>query len=108
MTMNNAEIKFYRFLSNKLNLNEDDAETFITLQKEVQASSLATKADIAELKNEMVSQESRLENKITQSSAELKVSLERYRSNILWALLLFWLTQVGVFLGFAYKLFPGL
>ena len=130
MDMNNSEIRFFRFLSEKLNLNEDDAETFVALQKEVQADSLTTKGDLAdlrtalkgdiaelrtelkggisELKNEMVLQESRLENKITQSSASLKVSMERYRSNVLWAVVLFWLAQVGVFLGFAYRLFPGL
>ena len=123
MEMNNTEIKFFRFLSDKLNLSKDDAETFITLQKEVQADSLATKADLAdlrtdikgdlvdlraELKTDMVSLESRLDNKITESSASLKVSMERYRSNLLWVVVLFWLAQVGVFLGFAYKLFPGL
>lgn len=119
MQMNNTEIKFFRFLSTKLNLSEDDAETFIALQKEVQADNLATKGDLAdlrtdlkgdisELKNEMVSLESRLENKITESSASLKVSMERYRSNLLWVVVLFWLAQVGVFLGFAYRLFPGL
>ena len=123
MDMNNTEIRFFRFLSTKLNLSEDDAETFIALQKEVQADSLATKGDLAdlrtdlkgdiaklrtELKTDMVSLESRLDNKITESSASLKVSMERYRSNVLWVVVLFWLAQVGVFLGFAYKLFPGL
>lgn len=117
--MNNPEIDFYRFLNTKLNLSEEDAETFITLQKKIQADSLATKSDlsdlrtdlkegIAGLKNEMVLQESRLETKITESSSSLKVSMERYRSNVLWAVVIFWLAQVGVFLGFAYRLFPGM
>ena len=126
MEMNNPEIKFYRFLSDKLNLSKDDAETFITLQKEVQADSLATKGNLADLRTdlkgdiadlkteisdlrtEVKSDFSTLKTKITESSASLKVSMERYRTNILWVVVLFWLAQVGVFLGFAYKLFPGL
>jgi hypothetical protein len=112
MDMNNAEIKYFRFLSSKLNLNKDDAETFIALQKEVQASNLATKGDISdlrrELKGDIAELKGELSSKITQNSAELKVSMERYRSNVFWAVVIFWLAQVGVFLVFAYKLFPGL
>jgi hypothetical protein len=112
MDMNNAEIKYFRFLSSKLNLNEDDAETFIALQKEVQASNLATKGDISdlrsELKGDIAELKGELKNIITESESRTGIKLERYRSNVLWAVVIFWLAQVGVFLGFAYKLFPGL
>ena len=148
MQMNNAEIKFFRFLSTKLNLSEDDAETFITLQKEVQADSLATKGDLTDLRTALKADTSQLrielkddiakvrtelksdlagvrtelkgditdvkgemvkiKTAITESESRTGVKLERYRTNILWTVVLFWLAQVGIFLGFAYKLFPGL
>lgn len=132
MEMNTAEIKFFKLLR-KINLSEDDAETFIALQKEIQADNLATKGDIFELKTELKSDINEvrgdikgirgelvvlkagistsaagLEAKIIESSATLNVVMERNRTNILWAVVLFWLAQVGIMLGFAYKLFPGL
>lgn len=80
-----TEISFYNLLK-KYNFSEEDASKFVALQKQMHTEHLATKSDIA----------------------RLEVEIAKSRSSILWAVALFWLAQVGVFLGFAYKLFPGM
>jgi len=75
--MESVEIDFYELLK-KYNFSEEDAKKFVQLQKELHQETLATKADLANLK-----------------------------SALTWRMFLFWLTQIGVFLGFAYKLFPN-
>ncbi|MGB3588616.1 MAG: hypothetical protein WBA23_18860 [Tunicatimonas sp.] len=83
--METTEIRFYKLLK-KYNFSDEDAGEFIGLQKEMQLQNLATKEDIA----------------------KLEIQIEKSKASILWTVVIFWLAQVGVFLGFAYKMFPGL
>ena len=92
----------------RTDLKSDIAELRTDLKGDLGDLRTELKGDIADLRTETKTNINALETKITESSASLKVSMERYRTNILWVVVLFWLAQVGVFLGFAYKLFPGL
>ena len=59
---------------------------FITLYKEMQLEDLSSKTDIADLKAE----------------------LGKVESTLTWRIFMFWLAQIGVFLAFAYRIFPGM
>ena len=88
MQMDNPEIKFYRFLNAKLNLSEEDAETFIALQKEIQADKLATKGDLAEGNRDLSGQ-------ITDVKALLDVKIAQAKTALTWRMFIFWLGQVA-------------
>ena len=99
MQMDNPEIKFYRFLNAKLNLSEEDAETFIALQKEIQADKLATKGDLAEVNRDLSGQISHVEKdlsgKITAVKAELNIKIAQTKTALTWRMFIFWLGQVA-------------
>ena len=104
--METAEIQFYELLK-RHNFNSEDAEKFVGLQKEMQTQHLATKedlkAEIADVKAEIANV--RLE--ITEVKAELTMSIAQAKTAITWRVFIFWLAQIGVLLGIAYKVFSG-
>lgn len=77
-----AEISFYNLLK-KYKFSDEDASKFVSLQKKMQYENLATKSDLSE-------------------------GLANVKSVLTWRLLMFWLGQVGIFLAFAYRIFPGM
>ena len=83
--METAEIRFYKLLK-KNNFSDEDAGEFIALHKEMQLEDLASKTDIADIKSE----------------------LRKMEATLTWRIFMFWLAQIGVFLAFAYKIFPGI
>jgi hypothetical protein len=84
-----TEISFYNLLK-KYNFSDEDASKFVALQKQMHIEHLATKTDIANVKADLAQAESRIKSVLT------------------WRMLMFWIGQIGVFLAFAYKLFPGM
>jgi hypothetical protein len=76
-----TEISFYNLLK-KYNFSDEDASKFVSLQKQMHTEHLATKTDLAQAES-------------------------RIKSVLTWRMLMFWIGQIGVFLAFAYKLFPG-
>ncbi len=73
--METSEIKLHKWLQKK-NFSDGDSEEFVALLKSLNNEHLATKEDLAKTK-----------------------------SQLLWDMFAFWLAQIGVFLGFAYKIF---
>lgn len=83
--METAEIRFYKLLK-KNNFSEEDAGEFIALHKEMQLDDLASKVDVA----------------------DLKAAIAKTETTLTWRIFMFWLAQIGVFIAFAYKIFPGM
>ena len=113
--METAEIQFYELLK-KHNFNSEDAEKFVGLQKEIQTQHLATKedlreakteltAEIAEVKLEIANVKAELTTEIAEVKAELTMSIAQAKTAITWRVFIFWLAQIGVLLGIAYKVF---
>ena len=124
--METAEIQFYELLK-KHNFNSEDAEKFVGLQKEMQTQHLATKEDlreakteltaeianvkaeltteIAEVKLEIANVKAELTTEIAEVKAELTMSIAQAKTAITWRVFIFWLAQIGVLLGIAYKVF---
>ena len=84
--METAEIRFYKLLK-KNNFSEEDAGEFVAIHREMQFADLVTKADL---------------------KADLAEAEQRIKTTLTWRLLMFWLGQVGIFLAFAYRIFPGM
>lgn len=40
--------------------------------------------------------------------ADLKAAIARTETTLTWRIFMFWLAQIGVFIAFAYKIFPGM
>ncbi|MEM9829387.1 MAG: hypothetical protein AAF944_02050 [Bacteroidota bacterium] len=98
-----AEIAFYNILKKKF--SEEDASKLVALQKQMYAVNLATKADLTQT-------ESQIKTNLAQPESQLKTDLaqteSRIKTTLTWRIFAFWLTQVGVFLAFAYRIFPGM
>ncbi len=105
-----AEISFHNLLK-KYNFSEEDASKFVALQKQMQSESLASKVDVSDLKTALKADIADLKSSTDISIADLKnstdVNIANVKSALTWRMFLFWLTQIGVFLAFAYRIFPG-
>ena len=95
--METAEIQFYELLK-RHNFNSEDAEKFVGLQKEMQTQHLATKEDLRDVKAELTAE-------IAEVKAGLTMSIAQAKTAITWRVFIFWLAQIGVLLGIAYKVF---
>ena len=124
--METAEIQFYELLK-RHNFNSEDAEKFVGLQKEMQTQHLATKEDLrdvkaeltaeiaevkldianakAELTTEIANVKAELTTEIAEVKAGLTMSIAQAKTAITWRVFIFWLAQIGVLLGIAYKVF---
>ena len=62
-------------------------------------------AEIANVKLEIANVKAELTTEIAEVKAELTMSIAQAKTAITWRVFIFWLAQIGVLLGIAYKVF---